>query len=61
MIRELRMAFGRVITVRYCSFVGLDSELEVWVEAYGPKALTLAGEVGDGFILQLAVPTSRDG
>ena len=31
-----------------------DSRLEVWVAAYGPKALALAGEVGDGFILQLA-------
>ncbi|MER1997903.1 MAG: TIGR03842 family LLM class F420-dependent oxidoreductase, partial [Arthrobacter sp.] len=30
------------------------SELEVWVAAYGPLALKLAGEVGDGFILQLA-------
>ncbi len=30
------------------------SELEVWVAAYGPQALKLAGEVGDGFILQLA-------
>jgi probable F420-dependent oxidoreductase len=30
------------------------SELEVWVGAYGPLALKLAGEVGDGFILQLA-------
>ena len=28
--------------------------LEVWVAAYGPKALSSAGEVGDGFILQLA-------
>ena len=27
------------------------SSLEVWVAAYGPKALQLAGEVGDGFIL----------
>jgi probable F420-dependent oxidoreductase len=35
---------------------GLDSRLEVWVAAYGPKALALAGEVGDGFILQLADP-----
>jgi len=26
----------------------------VWVAAYGPKVLALAGEVGDGFILQLA-------
>lgn len=30
------------------------STLEVWVAAYGPKALALAGEVADGFILQLA-------
>jgi len=30
------------------------SELEVWVAAYGPMALKVAGEVGDGFILQLA-------
>ena len=32
------------------------SALEVWVAAYGPKALQLTGEVGDGFILQLADP-----
>jgi len=30
------------------------SECEVWVAAYGPKALALTGEVADGFILQLA-------
>jgi probable F420-dependent oxidoreductase len=30
------------------------SEVEVWVAAYGPQALKLAGEVGDGYILQLA-------
>ncbi len=30
------------------------SELEMWIAAYGPKALALTGEVGDGFILQLA-------
>ena len=33
-----------------------DSELEMWVAAYGPLALKLTGEVGDGFILQLADP-----
>jgi probable F420-dependent oxidoreductase len=33
------------------------SRLEVWVAAYGPKALALAGETGDGFILQLADPS----
>jgi probable F420-dependent oxidoreductase len=32
------------------------SRLEVWVAAYGPKMLALAGEIGDGFILQLADP-----
>jgi probable F420-dependent oxidoreductase len=32
------------------------SSLEVWMAAYGPKALALAGEVADGFILQLADP-----
>lgn len=32
------------------------SRAEVWVAAYGPKALALTGEVGDGFILQLADP-----
>jgi probable F420-dependent oxidoreductase len=30
------------------------SELDVWVAAYGPLALKLTGEVGDGFILQMA-------
>jgi probable F420-dependent oxidoreductase len=30
------------------------SRLGVWVAAYGPKALALCGQVGDGFILQLA-------
>jgi probable F420-dependent oxidoreductase len=32
------------------------SRLPVWMAAYGPKALKLAGEVADGFILQLADP-----
>jgi len=30
------------------------SEVELWVAAYGPQALKLTGEVGDGYILQLA-------
>jgi probable F420-dependent oxidoreductase len=33
-----------------------DGQLDVWIAAYGPKALALAGEVGDGYILQLADP-----
>jgi probable F420-dependent oxidoreductase len=32
------------------------SRLPIWVAAYGPRMLALAGEVGDGFILQLADP-----
>ncbi|PJJ71716.1 putative F420-dependent oxidoreductase [Diaminobutyricimonas aerilata] len=39
-------------TLRFPWSVG--SELDVWVAAYGPLALKLTGEVGDGFILQLA-------
>jgi len=31
-----------------------ESRLDIYVAAYGPKALALTGEVGDGFILQLA-------
>lgn len=34
-----------------------ESRTPVWVAAYGPKVLALAGEVGDGFILQLADPS----
>jgi probable F420-dependent oxidoreductase len=32
----------------------VGSTLDIWVAAYGPLALKLTGEVGDGFILQLA-------
>jgi probable F420-dependent oxidoreductase len=56
-IRELansREVEYRGATLRFPWSVG--SELEVWVAAYGPLALKLAGEVGDGFILQLADP-----
>ncbi|OEJ93662.1 TIGR03842 family LLM class F420-dependent oxidoreductase [Streptomyces thermolilacinus] len=33
-----------------------DGKLPVWMAAYGPKALALAGRKADGFILQLADP-----
>jgi len=33
-----------------------DGKLEVWMAAYGPKALKLVGEEADGFILQTADP-----
>ena len=32
----------------------VGSKLDIWVAAYGPLALKLTGEVGDGFILQMA-------
>jgi probable F420-dependent oxidoreductase len=31
-------------------------DFEVWMAAYGPKALALCGQVADGYILQLADP-----
>jgi probable F420-dependent oxidoreductase len=57
-IREL--ANGRAVeyngsTIRFPW--ASKSRCEVWVAAYGPKALALTGEVGDGFILQLADPS----
>jgi len=33
-----------------------DGKLEIWMAAYGPKALRLVGEQADGFILQTADP-----
>ena len=33
-----------------------ESPLPVWIAAYGPKALALAGRVADGVILQFADP-----
>ncbi|WP_030613102.1 TIGR03842 family LLM class F420-dependent oxidoreductase [Streptomyces sclerotialus] len=33
-----------------------DGKLPVWMAAYGPKALAMAGRLADGFILQLADP-----
>jgi probable F420-dependent oxidoreductase len=33
-----------------------DGRLEIWMAAYGPKALQLVGEQADGFILQTADP-----
>jgi probable F420-dependent oxidoreductase len=33
-----------------------DGQLDIWMAAYGPKALALVGEQADGFILQTADP-----
>ena len=43
---------GSTLRFRWAS----KSRVEVWVAGYGPRALDLIGEVGDGFILQLADP-----
>jgi probable F420-dependent oxidoreductase len=56
-IREL--ANGRAVEHQGSSIRfpwAAKSRVEVWVAGYGPKALKLIGEVGDGFILQLADP-----
>src|SRR5688500_15076563 len=56
-IREL--ANGRPVDHKGSSITfpwATRSRLELWVAGYGPRALALAGEVGDGFILQLADP-----
>ncbi len=56
-IREL--ANGRSVDYKGSTITfpwAARSELELWVAGYGPRALALAGEVGDGFILQLADP-----
>ncbi|MCS0635333.1 TIGR03842 family LLM class F420-dependent oxidoreductase [Streptomyces sp. LP05-1] len=49
--REARVD-GRSIRIPWVR----DGRLPVWMAAYGPKALALAGREADGFILQLADP-----
>ena len=56
-IREL--ANGRSVDYRGSSIRfpwASRSRVELWIAGYGPKALKLVGEAGDGFILQLADP-----
>ncbi|WP_265521026.1 TIGR03842 family LLM class F420-dependent oxidoreductase [Oerskovia flava] len=56
-IRELANSRSVEVNDRTVQFPwSVGSALEVWVAAYGPRALALTGEVGDGFILQLADP-----
>ena len=53
------LAEGRAATLRgtKVKIPWVESgELEVWMGAYGPKALELAGSKADGLILQLADP-----
>jgi probable F420-dependent oxidoreductase len=58
---EVVRSLARGDTVEYrgqqLSFSWVENgALEVWVAAYGPKALAATGAVGDGYILQLADP-----
>jgi probable F420-dependent oxidoreductase len=64
-VREMRDATHVIRELANCRSVTVNgselrfpwatsSRLEVWIAAYGPLALTAAGEVGDGYILQLA-------
>jgi probable F420-dependent oxidoreductase len=56
-IREL--ANGREVDYRGSTLRfpwAAKSRVDIWIAGYGPKALKLIGEVGDGFILQLADP-----
>ncbi|PPG04759.1 MULTISPECIES: TIGR03842 family LLM class F420-dependent oxidoreductase [unclassified Rathayibacter] len=56
-IREL--ANGRAATLNGSTIRfpwGQKSTLEMWVAAYGPLALKVAGELGDAFILQCGDP-----
>ncbi len=56
-IREL--ANGRTVDYKGSTLRfpwAAKSHVELWIAAYGPKALALAGEAGDGYILQLADP-----
>jgi probable F420-dependent oxidoreductase len=43
---------GTAVTIPWIT----DGQLDVWMAAYGPKALELAGRRADGLILQLADP-----
>jgi probable F420-dependent oxidoreductase len=63
-VREMREATHVIRELANCRSVTINgaelrfpwatsSQLEVWIAAYGPLALTAAGEVGDGYILQL--------
>ena len=60
-IHEIReLAEGRAITGANGSEVRIpwirDGRLEVWMAAYGPKALDVVGRCADGFVLQVADP-----
>jgi probable F420-dependent oxidoreductase len=54
LVRGHEVSYGGT-TLRFPWWTGSPG-FEVWMAAYGPKALALCGQVADGFILQLADP-----
>ena len=54
LVRGEEVTYGNT-TLRFPWWAGTP-DFQVWMAAYGPKALQLCGEVADGFILQLADP-----
>jgi probable F420-dependent oxidoreductase len=56
-IKELAEGRGVVINDRTVTIPWVEGgQLDVWMAAYGPKALELAGRKADGLILQIADP-----
>jgi len=54
LVRGEEVKYGDA-TISFPWWAGAPS-FEVWMAAYGPKALALTGQVADGYILQLADP-----
>ena len=50
--RAIRASSGEDVSIPWVR----DGRLEVWMAAYGPKALEVVGRCADGFVLQLADP-----
>lgn len=56
-IKDLVEGRATLVNGRQVKFPWVDEgSLDVWMAAYGPKALALAGEKADGLILQIADP-----
>jgi probable F420-dependent oxidoreductase len=56
-IKELAEGREAIVNDRTVTIPWVDEgQLDVWMAAYGPKALALAGSKADGLILQLADP-----
>ena len=59
-IKDLAEGKRSSTTAHRCSIPWVaTARLEIWMAAYGPKALKLVGEQADGFILQTGRPRDR--